>query len=188
MTASGPRRLGRVVAGVVCLAMMGSACGGKERRQAHGPGGETLTGHATLRFSGAVEGVLDADLKVGCFAPKDQGDSFQVSIDSDKGVPVGGTRLLALDFVTPAYHGPRTYDLRRALATDKDFDGDPFFLLFDKFRKSPFTWGEQGSGGSIVIDPGEVGGKMSIEGWRNDQAGRVRVEGAFRCGKKAEGS
>jgi hypothetical protein len=141
-------------------------------------------GHATLRFSGAVTGTVDADLDVDCFKPAEQGDNFSVSIDSDDGAPVGDKKLNALDFAAPEYDRPRDYDLSRALA-GAGFDGEGLFLLFEEYEQEPFLWGdEQRSSGTVSIDPGERSGRLSLRGWENGGKLRVDVEGTFVCGEQ----
>ncbi len=166
-----------LAAALVTLVLLGTACGNGEEEQ---PGGSRLT----LQFSGAVNGPLDADIDVDCFLPAEPGGTFSVSVDSDDGVLVGGKRLNALDFSTTEYSGPRTYDVGQALREGR-FSGDSFFLLFQELEQQPFVWGqEQGSSGTVAIDPSERAGSVRLLGWENVAKQRVDVTGTFRCGEK----
>jgi hypothetical protein len=153
-----------------------AACGGGGKEDAGG-------GRATLQFSGAVTGTLDDDLEVTCFLPVENGDSFQVRMDSDKGKGVGDRELTSFDFVAPDYSGPRTYDLGTDLKNRK-FDGEGLFLLFKELDNA-FVWGdEQGSSGMITVDSSQRSGRISLRGWENGDKMRVDVDGTFRCGDR----
>ena len=142
-------------------------------------------GHATIRFAGSVRGVLNANLDVVCSRPSEEGERFKVSLDSDKGAAVGGRTFKALEFETPAYQGPRTYDLTGALVSDEEY-GDDWILLFAEHEDQPLTWSEEGATGSLTIDPGESSGRMSIHGWRAADQLRVDLDGSFRCGEREQ--
>lgn len=178
-------RVLRSVALAVAVAGVASACGGGEEGQVSRQEGGAA-GHATLRFSGAVSGSVDADTEVACFEPAEEGDRFTVSIDADSGLPVGGQRLTALDVAIPGYDGPRTYDIHRDLETEAGFDADEFFLLFDEPQDDPFVWGTPGSTGTVTIDEGGESGRLALRGWKNAADQRVDVEGTFRCGRQSE--
>ncbi len=144
-------------------------------------------GHLSLRFSGAVDGFLDSEVDVECFLPGVPGGTFSVSVDSEEGVEVGGRQLVALDFSTTEYTGPRAYDVGAAL--QGDFTADSFFLLFEELEQQPFVWGqEQRSTGVVIVDPGERSGRVSLKGWENGLGMRVDVDGTFRCGEQARKS
>ena len=164
-----------VAAGALLFA---SACGGGDGA----PGG----GQVTLQFTGAVTGYLDTDVEVKCFVPTEEGDSFQVRLDSEDGEPVGTMKLSSFDFAAPEYLGARTYDLGAALAAEH-FDGEGLFLLFKEMEDKPFLWGdEQGSSGFVTIDRSQRSGRVSLRGWQNADRLRVDVEGIFRCGEKED--
>jgi hypothetical protein len=180
-----PIAAARALAGlVVAVAVAGAACGGDDGAQVSGQD-SAQSGHAALRFSGAVSGSLDADTEVACFEPAEQGDRFTVSIDADEGLPVGPQRLMALDVSIPDYDGPRAYDIRPDQETEAGFDADEFFLLFAEPQDQPFVWGTPGSAGSVTIDEGGESGRLALRGWKNGADQRVDVEGTFRCGRSA---
>ena len=166
------RALGLVVAGTVLLA----GCRGDDPQR----------GHATLRFSGAVTGVVDTALDVDCDPPQQKGDKFLVAIDrveDGPAVPVGGRSFETLDFSTGEYQGPRSYDLGQAVAADESISTD-WLLIFKELEAQPFQWGqEQGSAGAVTIDPGETSGSLSLRGWQSPEDLRIDVEGTFRCGE-----
>lgn len=165
-----------MAAAAAVLVLTAAACGGGEED----PGG----GYATLQFSGAVAGTLDEDLEVTCFLPSEKGDSFQVDMDSDKGKSVGGSELTSFDIVVPDYDGPKSYDLGAELQ-GQEFDGEGLFLLFKDIEKAPFVWGqEQGSSGTVTIDPSQRSGRVSLRGWENGDKMRLDVDGTFRCGDR----
>ncbi len=140
-----------------------------------------------LQFSGAINGSVDSDIDVDCFLPAEQGGTFSVSVDSEDGAEVAGRRLVALDFGTTEYSGPKTYDVGAAL--QGDFTADSFFLLFNELEQQPFLWGqEQASTGTITVDPSERSGRLSLKGWENGLDMRVDVDGTFRCGEKEQKS
>ena len=166
---------------LACLALLAGACGSNEEEQ---PGGSRLT----LQFSGAVNGPLDSDIDVDCFLPAEPGGTFSVSVDSEDGNLVGGRRLSALDFSTTEYSGPRTYDVGQALKEGR-FTGEGFFLLFKELEQQPFVWGqEQGSSGTVTVDPSERSGTVTLRGWENANRQRVDLTGTFRCGEKEKKS
>jgi hypothetical protein len=156
-----------------------AGCGGRGRQQV----ARDQPGHATLRFSGAVTGTMDSDLRVSCLAPREGGKHFGVSLDAEPDVPVGGKHFSALDIATSDYSGPRTYDLAKAVAND-DFSGDEFFLLFQELGDQPFGWGKSGASGTVTIDKGEQTGSFTLQGWRSGNGSREDVQGSFRCGKR----
>ncbi len=168
--------------GVRCLVVAASSalvvpasCGDEEEQA----GGSRLS----LQLAGSVAGSLDADIDVDCFLPAEPGGTFSVSVDSKDGASVGGRTLVALDFGTPEYSGPKTYDVGAAL--QGEFTGDSFFLLFQELEEQPFVWGrEHGSTGTITVDPSERSGRISLKGWENGLNMRVDVDGVFRCGEK----
>lgn len=142
-------------------------------------------GRLSLRFSGAINGFLDTDagVDVDCFLPAEPGGTFSVSVDSEDGAEVAGRRLVDLGFSTTEYSGPRAYDVGAAL--QGDFTADSFFLLFKELEQQPFLWGqEQGSTGTITIDPGERSGRVSLKGWENGLGMRLDLDGTFRCGEQ----
>ncbi len=140
-------------------------------------------GHLSLRLSGAINGSLDSDIDVECFLPAEPGGTYSVSVDSEEGAEVAGRRLVALDFSTTEYSGPKTYDVGAAL--QGDFTADSFFLLFKELEQQPFQWGqEQRSTGTVTIDPSERAGRISLKGWENGLGMRVDVDGAFQCGEQ----
>lgn len=170
-----PSRRGAAVLVAGALFSLAACGGGKED-----PG----AGHATLTFSGAVNGTLDNDLEVTCYLPSDKGDDLQVRMDSDKGKEVGGRKLTSFDFVAPDYSGPHVYDLGADLQNQK-FDGEGLFLLFKELEKAPFVWGEeQGSSGTVTIDASGRSGRISLRGWENGDKMRVDVDGTFQCGDR----
>lgn len=172
----GPTRTGLVLATISLL--LAASCGGEEEQA----GGS----HLSLQFSGAVTGSLDSDVDVDCFLPAEPGGTFSVSVDSEDGVVVGARTLKALDFSTNEYSGPKTYDVGEAMKTG-GFLGESFFLLFEELEEQPFLWGaEQGSSGTVTVDPSERSGRISLRGWENVQKLRVDAEGTFRCGEKEE--
>ena len=157
------------------LLVFSVSCGNEE------PGGSRLR----LQLSGAINGSVDSDIDVDCFLPAEPGGTFSVSVDSEEGAEVAGRRLVALDFGTPEYSGPKTYDVGAALLGD--FTADSFFLLFKELEQQPFLWGqEQRSTGTITIDPSERSGRLSLKGWENGLDMRVDVDGTFRCGEKEQ--
>lgn len=175
--------------GVAGLALVGTAAGcsgggGDEGQRSRQDGGG-VTGQAALRFSGAVTGTFDAPTEVACFAPSEQGDRFTVSVDAEPGIEVGGRHFQALDVSTPAYQGPRSYDVGTALEGG-DFDADDFLLLFEELETDPFRWGDEGTraSGTVTIDEGGESGTVSLRGWENSARDRVDVEGTFRCGRQ----
>lgn len=165
-----------LVVAVSSALLLAVACGEEEQ-----PGGSRLS----LHLAGSVTGSLDADIDVDCFLPAEPGGTFSVSVDSEDGANVAGRRLVALDFGTPEYSGAKTYDVGAAL--QGDFTGDSYFLLFKELEQQPFVWGrEQGSTGTVTIDPSERSGRISLKGWENGLDMRVDVDGVFRCGEKEE--
>jgi hypothetical protein len=174
------RSLGPVL---VAAALAAAACGGGEGRVLRQ--GDAASGHVTLRFSGAVNGTIDQDTEVACFAPAEKGDRFTVSIDSDTGLTVGPRELSALDVSVPDYDGPKAYDLVRERDTEESFDADEYFLLFEDPADDPFLWGKGSAAGTVTIDEGEESGRLSLRGWENSADERLDVEGTFRCGRSA---
>ena len=170
-----------LAAALLSLVLLASGCGEDEEEQ---PGGSRLT----LQLAGAVNGPLDADIDVDCFLPAEPGGTFSVSVDSEDGALVGGRRLKALDFSTTEYGGPRTYEVGQALNQGR-FSGDSFFLLFEELEQQPFVWGlEQGSSGTVTIEPSERAGTVTLLGWENSAKQRVDLTGTFRCGEKEKKS
>jgi hypothetical protein len=173
-----PTRGRRWLAIVAASALVLSVGCGDDEEQA---GGSRLS----LQFAGAVNGEVDADIDVDCFLPAEPGGTFSVSVDSEDGADVAGRTLVALDFGTPSYSGPKTYDVGAAL--QGDFTADSFFLLFKELEQQPFLWGrDQRSAGTITIDPSERSGRISLKGWENGVNMRVDVDGVFRCGEKEQ--
>jgi hypothetical protein len=179
-------RAGVVVALVACLALLVGGCADGDGQQAD-RGEDGLPGHASLRFSGAVTGSLDADVEVACFEPAEEGIPFSVALDTDTGIAVDGKTFQSMDLVVPDYRGPQAYDLGNALESEDGFDGEGLFLLFEEDEEHPFAWGDEESAGTVTIDEGETAGRLSLRGWKNDLGDLVDVEGTFRCGRKPEG-
>ena len=167
------RRALTLTAAVLFMAAVAASCGddGNER------------GGATLRFTGAVVGTMDTEMDIDCSPPAEPGGRFIVSFDSDEGVPVGGRNFMFLDVATPPYQGPRTYDLKQALAGDQELTQN-FLMLFKELEDQAFLWGQdEDSSGTLTIDSGEASGRLSLRGWANSENLKVNIEGTFRCGE-----
>jgi hypothetical protein len=176
---TGGARAARLALAGMLLTALAAGCGGDE--------GDEATGRADIRFSGSVSGTLSAGMDVDCSPPSEQGGRFIVSFDSDEGTKVGGRTFVALDVATPPYQGPRTYDLKDALASDPQL-GENFFLLFREFEEQPLSWGvDEEASGTLTIDSGERSGRLSMRGWASSERLRVNMEGSFRCGELQPG-
>lgn len=105
-----------------------------------------------LRVSGALSGVLAAELPATIYRPDEPGGALTVELVPLVVESIAGRNFQALLFAIPGYHGPGSYDLEQMARGGAGDDWDPLwfqFVLDDEGE--PFYWTPEGGRARIAV-------------------------------------